>query len=200
MNRRKSPVKSQQSKAQSTFRIIGGHWRGRKLSFPATEGLRPTPDRVRETLFNWLSDELPDAQCLDLFCGSGALGLEALSRGARHCLFIDAEPQVTSAIQSHLEVLPDAQGRTLNARLPEGLSQLKQAVDVVFLDPPYAVHCISECLEYLIDNKLLNPAAWIYVENDSNDPGPLVPAVLRQHRQKIAGQVRYTLLQYQPDV
>ena len=199
MNRRKPPVKSQQSKGQSAFRIIGGQWRGRKLAFPATEGLRPTPDRVRETVFNWLSGELHNADCLDLFCGSGALGLEALSRGARHCIFVDVEPLATSTIQSHLQVLPGASGETINARLPEGLSKLKQAADVVFLDPPYALDCIAECIDYLLEHQLLNPQAWVYVESPSNALAPVLPECLHQHRQKTAGQVRYTLLRYQPD-
>ena len=199
MNRRKSPPKSQQSKAQSSVRIIAGQWRGRKLSFPEVEGLRPTPDRVRETLFNWLSGELEGEDCLDLFCGSGALGLEALSRGANHCTFVDAESKVTASIQEHLQELPEASGDVICAELPNGLTKLNQAVKVVFLDPPYKLLCLADCIEVLINNKLLKSNAWVYIEYDSADLMPILPESMHVHRQKTAGQVCYTLLQYQTD-
>lgn len=199
MNRRKPPVKSQLSKSRSSFRIIGGEWRGRKLSFPVTPGLRPTPDRIRETLFNWLSGVVENADCLDLFCGSGALGLEALSRGARHCIFIDAEQEVASSIASHLKILPNACGRMINAALPDGLLLLNESFDLVFLDPPYALSCIPGCVDSLVSRQLLKPRAWVYVENASTDAAPLLPSCLELYRQKTAGQVRYSLYRYQPE-
>jgi 16S rRNA (guanine966-N2)-methyltransferase len=100
---------------QNTLRIIGGHWRGRKLCFPQVEGLRPTPDRVRETLFNWLQGLTLEEDCLDLYAGSGACGLEALSRGARHVTFVDASAAATAAIKLHLTALQCAQAAVLTS-------------------------------------------------------------------------------------
>lgn len=208
MKRRQSPAKSRHSHSRhqefGQFRIIGGLWRGRKLQFPATDGLRPTPDRIRETLFNWLSTELDNARCLDLFCGSGALGLEALSRGAQSCTFIDAEPKTLAAITSHINQLPDAKGKTVAAALPEALSKAlpsskenSEQFDVVFLDPPYALPLITPCLEQLLDLKLLNDSAWIYIENSASDSLPPLPTSMQLYRHKTAGQVQYALLHYQ---
>lgn len=196
MKHAKLPVKSQQSPLRSQFRIIAGEWRSRKLSFPDIPGLRPTPDRVRETLFNWLTDDLNNAACLDLFCGSGALGLEALSRGARSCTFVDAAPQATRAIDNHLQTLQCRQGNTITGNLPAILSRLDQAADVVFLDPPYALFVITDCLEQLASKCLLNENAKIYIECSSRQPLPDLPDNFSIHRQKIAGQVQYALLHY----
>src|SRR6056300_908860 len=106
MPKRKKPSKESTSPALGQVRIIAGQWRGRKLDVVSNiDGLRPTPDRVRETLFNWLQYEIQDARCLDLFAGAGALGIEALSRGAQHCDFIDLDPIAASSIQTHLQTL-----------------------------------------------------------------------------------------------
>ena len=200
MKRRQSPAKSQQSPDFGQFRIIAGQWRSRKLQFPATEGLRPTPDRIRETLFNWLDRELHGANCLDLFSGSGALGLEALSRNAAHCTFIDTQQETTNTINSHLENLLGAEGQTLTATLPEGLCHqtlAKQRFDIVFIDPPYALSLITPCLEKLLALELLSDSALIYIENSANDKLPSLPAPIQVHRHKTAGQVQYALLHYQ---
>lgn len=196
MNRHKSPVKSRQTPAPGVFRIIGGQWRGRKLQFPATKGLRPTPDRVRETLFNWLAIPVRDANCLDLFCGSGALGLEALSRGAARCIFVDSEKQALQAIHTHISTL-NAQGTTLHCRLPEGLETLKGRFNLVFIDPPYALAAVSECLHKLVHTHLLGDEAWVYIENSSSQPLPELPEGFSIYRHKTAGQVQYCLLHYQ---
>lgn len=199
MNHSKLPVNSQQSHLPSVFRIIGGSWRSRKFQFHPTPGLRPTPDRVRETLFNWLADEIPDAVCLDLFCGSGALGLEALSRGAKHCTFIDAEPRALQAINQHLQTLHCTQGSTITCSLPEGLSRFNHVADVVFLDPPYSLPCITDCLNTLVSMHLLSNDALIYIECSSKAALPELPASFHLHRHKQAGQVQYALLQYAAD-
>jgi len=196
MNRTKSPAKSTAHCAPGHFRIIGGLWRSRKFEFPAVEGLRPTPDRVRETLFNWLSPHILNASCLDLFSGSGALGLEALSRGASFCTFIDANNKALAAIQEHLRTLNCDKGKTHSTSLPEGLASIHAPVDVVFLDPPYALHCLKECLDTLISKHLLNDGALIYIECSSRTPLPLLPESLTLHRHKTAGQVQYALLVY----
>jgi 16S rRNA (guanine966-N2)-methyltransferase len=196
MNHSKLPVNSQLSHLPSVFRIIAGTWRSRKFQFPPTPGLRPTPDRVRETLFNWLADVIPDAVCLDLFCGSGALGLEALSRGAKHCTFIDAETRALQAINQHLQVLNCTQGSTITCALPEGLSRFNHVVDVVFLDPPYSLPCITDCLNALVSMHLLSGNAFVYIECSSKDALPVLPDNFRLHRHKRAGQVQYALLHY----
>lgn len=195
----KPPVNSQLSHLPSVFRIIGGNWRSRKFHFPSTPALRPTPDRVRETLFNWLADTIPGATCLDLFCGSGALGLEALSRGAKHCTFIDADSVTLQAINKHLDTLHCTQATTITSSLPEGLSRLSTTLDVVFLDPPYTLHCITECLSLLDSKHLLSNFALIYIECSNRESLPPIPDGFRVHRHKKAGQVQYALLQYMPD-
>ena len=114
--------------ATSQLRIIGGQWRGRKLPFPDRPGLRPTGDRIRETLFNWLEPHLQTAKCLDLFAGSGALGIEALSRGAAHCDFVDADQEAITAVGHHLNTL-DASTSTATPRSACGTPACSTAVD-----------------------------------------------------------------------
>lgn len=196
---KRSKLPSNSTTSRSLFRIIGGNWRSRKFQFPETLGLRPTPDRVRETIFNWLSADINDAICLDLFCGSGALGLEALSRGAKECVFIDAETRAIYAINQHLQHLQCSQGITMNCQLPSALQLLTRKFDVIFLDPPYALHCIGECLSKLDSNRLLNDNALIYIECSSRQPLPTLPDVFTILKHKKAGQVQYALLVYRLD-
>ena len=196
MKRPKSPVKSNSSALRSQFRIIGGIWRSRRFHFPPTEGLRPTPDRVRETVFNWLEPHLKNSTCLDLFCGSGALGLEALSRGAAHCTFIDAELHAINAIKGHLATLHCDDALVTHAQLPAALTRLTCRYDLIFLDPPYTLNCLNQCLGILLGQELLNEGAMIYVECSSMESLPEIPLTLNIHRHKIAGQVQYALLQY----
>ena len=121
----------------SQLRIIGGQWRGRKLAFTPEDGLRPTADRVRETLFNWLAADIHGARCLDLFAGSGALGLEALSRGAAHCDFVDHSSRACRQIETHLALLEAAdRGHCHPVGAEPFLRGAQQAYDIVFLDPP----------------------------------------------------------------
>ena len=125
---------------KGSLRIIGGQWRGRKLPFDSVEGLRPTPDRVRETLFNWLTPDLPGARCLDLYAGSGALGLEALSRGAGSCQFVESIATAADNIKQHLTTLQAEQGRCLQISAGEYLQRgpdQQGSFDIVFLDPPF---------------------------------------------------------------
>ena len=197
MKRRRSPAKSQQSTAKSHIRLIAGQWRGRKLSFPTIDGLRPTPDRVRETLFNWLANEMPQANCLDLFAGSAALGLECLSRGASSTTFIEANKEAVTAINENLALL-QGQGKVIQGFLPTALQQLAlQKFDVIFIDPPYAqAQLISECLHQLIQQQAINDNAWVYIENASQDALPALPENVEIFRQKNTGQVQSTLLRF----
>jgi 16S rRNA (guanine966-N2)-methyltransferase len=120
------------------LRIIGGTWRGRKLRFPAAAAIRPTPDRVRETLFNWLQAAIPGAHCLDLFAGSGALGLEALSRGAAQVTFVDQDEAAAAALRARLTEWQAHGAEVVRGDALRFLGRPAQACDVVFLDPPFA--------------------------------------------------------------
>jgi 16S rRNA (guanine966-N2)-methyltransferase len=180
----------------STLRIIAGQWRGRKIRFPAVEGLRPTPDRVRETLFNWLAPVITEAHCLDLFAGSGALGLEALSRGAASTTFVDQSPKVKAALEENLQVLGSERGRvqTLDAiRWLQQATSLPNAFDVVFMDPPFRQELLRGCCDLLAQKALLKPDAYIYIEAEKELRTLPVPAHWELHRHKVAGQVQYAL-------
>src|SRR6202044_1338078 len=130
---------------RNSVRIIAGTWRGRRIHFPDMPALRPTPDRVRETLFNWLQHSIVDSRCLDLFAGSGALGLEALSRGAKEVVFVEQAQQAARALQAELQRL----GGTPRARiLEQGAARYlrgpAQPFDVIFLDPPFGRGALAE--------------------------------------------------------
>lgn len=181
----------------SHLRIIGGQWRGRKLEFHAVEGLRPTPDRVRETLFNWMQTIVPGAQCLDLFSGSGALGLEALSRGASSMTFIDMNTITTRKLKDNLQQLKCQQAEVIQADVLEWLKQrktdLEPQFDVVFMDPPFHQGLVAPCCALLEQHHLLADDAIIYVETESELSDPGVPSHWHEHRFKKAGQVSYRL-------
>lgn len=180
------------------LRIIGGRWRGRKLRFTAAEGLRPTPDRVRETLFNWLTADIRDARCLDLFSGSGALGLEALSRGAAHCDFVDSNSASLAQIQRHLQDLgAQALGRCHATRASDFLARAENPWDIVFLDPPFGQALIAPTCELLEARALLTANASIYLESGAGDTVEELPASWQLHRDKSAGAVSYRLYRRQ---
>lgn len=178
------------------LRIIGGLWRGRKLQIVETPGLRPTPDRVRETLFNWLGAEIHGSHCLDLFSGSGALGLEALSRGAGHCVFIDTAGTAITAVRQHLDSLGCG---TADAFPCDGLRWLqdtptpKKAFDIVFLDPPFQQNLLAPACELLEARAWLAATAYIYLESSAREKTPSVPPGWELKREKQAGEVRYQL-------
>lgn len=182
------------TRGQQQVRIIGGEWRGRKLAFATEEGLRPSGDRVRETLFNWLTPYIAGAHCADLFTGTGALGLEALSRGAAHCDFVDTSPAVIARMTEHLERL-GAQDRG-SCRLTTARQFLRQVAspyDIVFIDPPFRLQLATEICATLGERRLLNRPALVYVETDSGSPPPIVPDGWALHRDKVAGAVAFRL-------
>lgn len=148
----------------NSVRIIGGQWRRRVLKFPDSEGLRPTPDRVRETLFNWLGQDLDGWHCLDLFAGSGALGFEAASRGAAKVVMIEQAPRVLAALQANAELIGATAGAVEIRRgdALQYLSSTKAKFDLIFLDPPYNKGWIPR-LEPLLPG-VLNEDAALYVE------------------------------------
>jgi 16S rRNA (guanine966-N2)-methyltransferase len=175
------------------LRIVGGRWRGMKIDVPAISAIRPSPDRVRETLFNWLQQHILGSRCLDLFTGSGALGIEALSRGAAAVTFVDREPQVGRHLTQTLQRL-GASGATV--RTEDALRFLERApqpFDVIFLDPPFASTLLAPVFARL-PHGWLAPGAHIYVETPADAQLPPLPAGWTLYRSKQAGQVGYHLL------
>jgi len=180
----------------NSIRIIGGEFRGRRLGFPDVPDLRPTADRLRETLFNWLQGQAEGASCLDLFAGSGALGLEALSRGAQQVRFVDQSRTVVRQLENNLHLL-GAQGRA-DVVSADGMRLVSrkadQAFDIVFLDPPFAKDWLEKVCEELEKNDWLKPRSWIYLEQDSHRAWPVFPDTWHIHREGKAGQAACALL------
>ena len=175
---------------RSQLRIIGGQWRSRKLEFTAAEGLRPTGDRMRETLFNWLTPVINDANCADLFAGSGALGLEALSRGAQHCDFIDNSATAISQINEHLVTLEATGLATCHTDNAKGyLTRAERSLDIVFIDPPFDCGLVIPTCLQLQASELLAPEALIYIETPAQETLAELPLRWNIHREKITGGV-----------
>lgn len=180
---------------QNTFRIIGGAHRGRRFRFPGDASVRPSPDRVRETVFNWLQPVIAGSRCLDLFAGSGALGLEALSRGAAHVEFVDSAARVVAAIREHLAVLRE-EDRAAAHQADAGVflrSPPLEPFDIVFLDPPYAAGLLQSACAALEAGGWLSADARIYLECAAKHGLPPLPATWEVVREKQAGQVGYFL-------
>jgi 16S rRNA (guanine966-N2)-methyltransferase len=171
-------------------RIIGGEWRRRRIAFPGTEQLRPTPDRVRETLFNWLGQDLTGLSCLDLFAGSGVLGLEAASRGAARVTLVESDRRVVAALQESTRMLGANQVRVVHADALEFLSRNGAAYDVVFVDPPFADGPPIAIMETLL--RRLSAGTRVYVESDRRLEPSQGWRTLRQDR---AGMVHFHLMQ-----
>ncbi len=182
--------------SSNNVRIIGGRFRGRRLRFPAVKGLRPTPDRLRETLFNWLQGELAGAHCLDLFAGSGALGLEAFSRGAAFVRFVEASGPVVRQLKQNLALLGlSGQSEVVKADALRILTnEPEQPFDIAFLDPPYALNLLPALCERLEAHGWLVPGAWIYLEQESHRPWFELPAGWEVHREARAGQAACRLV------
>lgn len=177
------------------LRIIGGEWRGRRLRFPAAAAIRPTPDRVRETLFNWLGARVQAARCLDLFAGSGALGLEALSRGAAHVQFVDSQASATQALGSLLAEWGASAATVTRSDALRFLEAPAQPFDIVFLDPPFEAGLTGVAARRLEERGWLAPAALIYVECPARQALPQLPATWRLLKEKRSGEVGYYLFE-----
>lgn len=173
-------------------RIVGGRWRGSKLPVPDLPGLRPTSDRVRETLFNWLLPRLAGARVLDLFAGSGALGLEAVSRGAAQAVLVERDPALAQSLRQTVARLSgQAQVQVVTADALAWLSAGDGAVfDLAFLDPPFAAGLWEAALHALPPR--LAPAAWVYLESPQ-DVVPPAPPDWTLHREGRTRDVRYAL-------
>lgn len=188
---------NKQSSATGAIRIISGQYRGRKLPVVSAQGLRPTTDRLKETLFNWLMPYVSQRQCLDMFAGSGSLGLEALSRYAKWCTFIEMEAQAANNIAHNLQTLnigphvaqvQQGDAITLCAKLP-------QQFDLVFIDPPFHQQLVPRAIDSLLGNNLLAADALIYVESARQDSNYVVPRSWQLLKQKDTSNVASRLYQ-----
>lgn len=178
----------------NSVRIVGGEWRRRVLCFPDSEGLRPTPDRVRETLFNWLGQDLEGLSCLDPFAGSGALGFEAASRGARRVIMVEKAPKVLAALRENAKILrTEGKVEIVRGDALQYLASTQGKFDIIFLDPPYKQGWIDKLAPFL--PRLLNEEAAIYVEAEY---GIDSLGQWRTVRSGKAGEVRYHLLRREP--
>ena len=183
------------------LRIIGGEWRSRKLSFPDAPGLRPTPDRVRETLFNWLAPYVPGAKVLDPFTGSGALFLEALSRGASMGQALDASSIAVSSLKEHQGTLRCTNGQVQTADALRYLeTQTATAYDLVFLDPPFNQNLLPAVCKLLEERQWLAEDAWVYTESESAPSTLGLPENWRLHREQKSGRVYYSLWQRMAEI
>ena len=192
MARRKGPANKVSRPGR--LRIVAGKWRSRLLPIVDVEGLRPTPERIRETLFNWLSGEISGSDCLDPFAGTGALAFEALSRGAASATLIDKSARVVEALKSSAALLDADNARILCA---DGLSCMQQKAtrqyDIVFLDPPFAEDIVEECCRLLQSNGWLTDGAAVYIEQQKSRPLPELPRGWTINKENKAGNVRYML-------
>jgi len=190
---------SKRSNRPGFVRIIGGEWRGRRLPIVDVAGLRPSGDRARETLFNWLQPQLRGASCVDLFAGTGVLGLEAMSRGATEVVLVERAPLAVQAIRAALVKLR-VPGPKAGLQLAEADAlrwlQLRepQSLDIVFIDPPFGSGLEVRALELLLSRDLVRPGGFVYLETARNAPPPHPGLGWEMAREKALGEVRMVLL------
>ncbi len=173
-------------------RIIAGKWRGRKLDVIDSPGLRPTPDRVRETLFNWIQQEIVGARCLDLFAGTGALAFEALSRDASEVTLVESNPAVVESLKQHAQTLGSENHIIQRSDAIGWLLQEKNGFDIIFLDPPFHQGLIEKCCSIIIEESLLNANGLVYIESEK---GLVLPESWKVKKQKYAGKVQSMLIE-----
>lgn len=198
---RSSPNSSASTNSASTLRLIGGQWRGRKLPFLQADGLRPTGDRIRETLFNWLMADIHGARCLDLCAGSGALGLEALSRGAAHVSLLEYHAATAEQLRRNLVTLGDSATQRAHVLHTDAVQWLQRSpsvapFNIVFMDPPFQLSLWQALIDGLQSSQLLVEQAWVYIESDrhsAEENGYQVPPNWRLHRDKQSGNLCYRL-------
>jgi 16S rRNA (guanine966-N2)-methyltransferase len=179
---------------RNSVRIIAGKWRGRRVHFPDMPALRPTPDRVRETVFNWLQHSIADTRVLDLFAGSGALGLEALSRGAREAVFVEQFPAAARALQEQLGSFgAAAKGRIMEMGAARFLRAPGEPFDLAFLDPPFGTNALAEYIPLLDTGNWLKVGGLVYLENERVAGVPVLPDHWELLKSKSAGEVGYHL-------
>ena len=187
MPKRQKQSRPLSAQNKGSVRMIGGLWRGRKIPVLDAPGLRPTTDRVRETVFNWLQGELLGATCLDLFAGTGALGFESLSRGASHCDFVDNNPLVCRHLSTQITALEaDRMAASHCSTAQAYLSNLSACPDIIWIDPPYQLDLWSELVTQLQQKP---PQKWIYIETARTQDEQQLPSEWTLHREMTAGQV-----------
>ncbi len=179
--------------AQSSIRIIGGKWRSRKVSFKTKESLRPTPDRIRETLFNWLAPFMPDAVCIDLYAGSGVLGFEALSRGAKRVLTVEKDTENSRQIDQNKSILGASEMLIINKDVGNWLQTTPTPANIVFVDPPYKLQLLPATMALLEERGWLQPMSFIYFEDDTPFDEATLPQSWVIWRKAKAGNVYYYL-------
>lgn len=182
-------------KPANSVRIISGHLRRRKFSFPSSKAIRPTGGRVRETLFNWLQNEVADSSCLDLFAGSGVLGLEALSRGANKVVFIEKDRRIAEALQENLELLNLPKGIVCQANALDWIASAKAVppFNIVFLDPPFTEELLASSCAALEESKLLAKGCCVYMESSITISKIQIPKNWIRAKEKKAGNVYFYL-------
>lgn len=179
---------------QRQLRIVAGNWRSRLLQIADVPGLRPTSERIRETLFNWLVPRIHGARCLDLCAGTGALGLEALSRGASRVVFVERSPVATTTLKSNIASLSASDAEVMNIDAEKYLAGSNvEPFDIVFIDPPFAADLQHELCRLLAQQQWLADDARIYVEMDRDQPPLSLPLNWQELKNKTAGKVRYIL-------
>ncbi|MFQ3230653.1 16S rRNA (guanine(966)-N(2))-methyltransferase RsmD [Reinekea sp.] len=189
--------KSKRAKPAETnaqLRIIGGRHRGRKLPIPSLPGLRPTPDRIRETIFNWLQFDLHDKLVVDCFAGTGALGLESLSRGAASCQFVEPATPAAKSIESSLGLLKETTGTVHKTNASAFLATMTEPADLFFVDPPFELDLWQTTLEMIAQRSLLSEYGFVYVECPKTKAIELDETWLTV-KDKTAGNLRIRLLQ-----
>jgi 16S rRNA (guanine966-N2)-methyltransferase len=190
----------------NSVRIIGGSWRGRRVHFPDSPGLRPTPDRVRETLFNWLQHAIAGTRCLDLFAGSGALGLEALSRGAREVVFVEPAFAPAQMLAEELKRLHGGAPGSPGGRILQTSAERFLAApagtpfDVIFLDPPFGLDALPEYVRLIDAGGWIAEGGWIYLESPRSAGSPPIPSHWELVKSKSAGEVGYHLARAQAEI
>lgn len=186
--------KNKLARAPQQVRIIAGRWRGTKLPVVLQDDVRPTPSRVRETLFNWLQARIEGSHCLDLFAGSGALGFEAVSRGAAHATLVDNDQQIISLLSKQVEKLDAQEVSLIRADALSYMNNCSDQFDIIFLDPPYSKYNPSELLEQLADISCVKKGGLIYLEASPEKFPKTLPQSWQWQRQLKAGQVECGLV------
>jgi len=194
-NRRtSSQEKSRKPLTDGFIRLISGQWKGKKLPVKDKQGLRPTTDRTKETLFNWLMHDVRDANCLDCFSGSGSLGFEALSRYAKYCTFLELDKQVANQLQTNLNTLNIDNAQVIQSDSLQYLSKLAPLqYDIVFIDPPFNQGLAQPCIEQLEAQGHLSESSLIYIEVENTLTTSITPDNWSLLKEKTSGQVRYQL-------
>lgn len=195
MVRSRTKSSSQKKPTEGSIRIIAGLWRGRKLPVHDAQGLRPTTDRVKETLFNWIAQDVPRAKCLDLFAGSGGLGFEAASRQAEHVIMLELNPLAHKQLEKNVSSLNTESVQAIHTDCLTYLEQAGTPFDIVFIDPPFRQGLLENCLKLLEQNNWLAENAMIYIETEKELTISGVPENWSLYREKNAGQVSYRLFE-----